>query len=138
VLARWVVVESVAGEPATVAQQAVQRVADLPVDDSLAVYQPNPADRRAQLLEPTPHGRDALRIISVAQRDWANQLGQLKVQCMVSEGIWRPGWTRGRWRSTTHVGFGEGHWFVATGYDRDGIYVRDSTRDLTWTRALLR
>ena len=34
--------------------------------------------------------------------------------------------------------FGEGHWFVAVGYDSSGIYVRDSsgwdTRYLTWSR----
>jgi hypothetical protein len=34
--------------------------------------------------------------------------------------------------------FGEGHWFVAVGYDSNGIYVRDSsgwdTRYLTWSR----
>ncbi|MBV9354306.1 MAG: lytic transglycosylase domain-containing protein [Chloroflexi bacterium] len=34
--------------------------------------------------------------------------------------------------------FGEGHWFVAIGYDQNGIYTRDSggwdTRYLTWSR----
>jgi hypothetical protein len=34
--------------------------------------------------------------------------------------------------------FGEGHWLVATGYDRNGIYIRDSsgwdTRYLSWSR----
>jgi hypothetical protein len=34
--------------------------------------------------------------------------------------------------------FGEGHWFVAIGYDQNGIYSRDSngwdTRYLTWSR----
>lgn len=34
--------------------------------------------------------------------------------------------------------FGEGHWFVGTGYDRDGVYVRDSsgynTQYLNWER----
>ena len=34
--------------------------------------------------------------------------------------------------------FGEGHWFVATGYDQNGIYIRDSsgwdTRYLSWSR----
>ena len=34
--------------------------------------------------------------------------------------------------------FGEGHWFVATGYDQNGIYIRDSsgwdTRYLAWSR----
>ena len=34
--------------------------------------------------------------------------------------------------------FGEGHWFVAVGYDQNGIYTRDSsgwdTRYLSWSR----
>src|SRR5439155_8430576 len=34
--------------------------------------------------------------------------------------------------------FGEGHWFVAVGYDKNGVYTRDSsgwdTRYLTWAR----
>jgi hypothetical protein len=34
--------------------------------------------------------------------------------------------------------FGEGHWFVAIGYDQNGICIRDSsgwdTRHLTWSR----
>ena len=34
--------------------------------------------------------------------------------------------------------FGKGHWFVAVGYDQNGIYIRDSsgwdTRYLTWSR----
>jgi hypothetical protein len=34
--------------------------------------------------------------------------------------------------------FGEGHWFVGIGYDRDGVYIRDSsgydTRYLSWAR----
>jgi hypothetical protein len=34
--------------------------------------------------------------------------------------------------------FGQGHWFVAIGYDQNGIYIRDSsgwdTRYLTWSR----
>jgi len=83
-LARWVVLDAVADQPATVAQvarrrgiarQAVQRVADLLVRDGLAVYVPNPADRRAQLLQPTPRGRDALHTISVVQKTWADALG---------------------------------------------------------------
>ena len=34
--------------------------------------------------------------------------------------------------------FGKGHWFVAVGYDQNGIYTRDSsgwdTRYLPWSR----
>jgi DNA-binding MarR family transcriptional regulator len=63
-LARWVVLDALEDRPATVAQvarrrrgiarQAVQRIADLLVRDGLAVYLPNPANRRAQLAGPNP------------------------------------------------------------------------------------
>jgi DNA-binding MarR family transcriptional regulator len=83
-LARWVILDAIEDGPATVAQiarrrgiarQAVQRVADLLVDDGLATYEVNPRHRRAKLLWPTPHGRDALRAISEAQQPWADALG---------------------------------------------------------------
>lgn len=83
-LARWVVLDAVADQPATVAQvarrrgiarQAVQRVADLLVRDGLVVYLPNPADRRAQLLQLTRGGQAALHTISVGQKAWADTLG---------------------------------------------------------------
>jgi DNA-binding MarR family transcriptional regulator len=53
----------------------VQRLADLLVRDSLAVYQDNPAHRRAKLLRITPQGRSALRTIQRAQAVWADALG---------------------------------------------------------------
>src|SRR5215475_810644 len=68
-LARWLVLGAVQDAPATVAQvarilhlarQGVQRLADLLVRDGLAVYQDNPAHRRAKLLRITPHGRASL------------------------------------------------------------------------------
>jgi DNA-binding MarR family transcriptional regulator len=83
-LARWVILDAIEDEPATVAQiarrrgiarQAVQRVADLLVQDGLAAYEPNPQHRRAKLLRPTPKGREALRTISVAQKEWADAIG---------------------------------------------------------------
>ena len=55
-LARWLVLEAVQDGPASVAQiarqmhlarQGVQRLADVLVRDGLAVYEPNPAHRRA-------------------------------------------------------------------------------------------
>jgi DNA-binding MarR family transcriptional regulator len=83
-LARWLVLEAVQDQPATVAQiartmhlarQSVQRLADLLVHDGLAAYQDNPAHRRAKLLRLTPPGRSALRTIQTAQRAWADALG---------------------------------------------------------------
>ena len=83
-LARWLVLEAVQDAPATVAQvartlhlarQGVQRLADLLVRDGLAVYQDNPAHRRAKLLELTPRGRATLRTIQKAQVTWADALG---------------------------------------------------------------
>ena len=83
-LARWLVLEAVQDQPATVAQiarqwhlarQGVQRLADLLVRDGLAVYEPNPAHRRAKLLRLTPQGRSALHTVQAAQRSWADARG---------------------------------------------------------------
>jgi DNA-binding MarR family transcriptional regulator len=84
-LARWVILDALEEGPATVAEiarrrgiarQAVQRVADLLVRDGLAAYTPNPRHRRAKLLQPSPRGREALRVISEAQQPWADGLGE--------------------------------------------------------------
>jgi DNA-binding MarR family transcriptional regulator len=53
----------------------VQRLADVLVGDGLAVYEPNPAHRRAKLLRLTPRGRSALRTVQAAQVRWADALG---------------------------------------------------------------
>jgi DNA-binding MarR family transcriptional regulator len=83
-LARWLVLETIQDAPATVAQigrtlhlarQGVQRLADVLVRDGLAVYQDNPAHRRAKLVRLTPEGRTALRTIQTAQAAWADALG---------------------------------------------------------------
>jgi DNA-binding MarR family transcriptional regulator len=83
-LARWLVLETIQDRPATVAQigrslllarQGVQRLADVLVQDGLAVYEDNPAHRRAKLLRITPQGRATLRTIQTAQAAWADALG---------------------------------------------------------------
>lgn len=83
-LARWLVLESVQSEPATVAEiarrmgqarQGVQRHADLLAHEGLASYIENPRHRRANLLSITPDGLAALEVIQQAQREWANRLG---------------------------------------------------------------
>jgi DNA-binding MarR family transcriptional regulator len=83
-LARWLVLETIDPASATVAQiartmhlarQSVQRLADVLVRDGFAIYEDNPAHRRAKLLRPTPEGRSALRAIQAAQRVWADRLG---------------------------------------------------------------
>ena len=83
-LARWLVLETIQDAPATVAQvartlhlarQGVQRLADVLVRDGLAVYQDNPAHRRAKLVRLTPQGRSTLRAIQAAQVAWADALG---------------------------------------------------------------
>ena len=82
--ARWQVMGILEHAPATVAQvaralglarQSVQRVADLLEADGIAEYVPNPADRRADLLQLTENGRAALQTIQKAQRTWADALG---------------------------------------------------------------
>jgi DNA-binding MarR family transcriptional regulator len=83
-LARWLVLESVAEAPATVARiaralgytrQSVQRVADLLQQDGLTKYARNPAHQRSQLVRITPLGRKALAAIQRAQRVWADRVG---------------------------------------------------------------
>ena len=83
-LARWLVLETIQDQPATVAQigrtlhlarQGVQRLADLLVRDGLAAYEDNPAHRRAKLLRIASAGRTALRTIQTAQAAWADALG---------------------------------------------------------------
>ncbi|MCI0398256.1 MAG: MarR family winged helix-turn-helix transcriptional regulator [Chloroflexi bacterium] len=82
--ARWRVLAAVEEKPLTVAQiarrwglarQSVQRVANVLVEEGLAVYEENPKHRRAQLLALRPEGRAALGTIQAAQREWANRLG---------------------------------------------------------------
>jgi DNA-binding MarR family transcriptional regulator len=83
-LARWVALNAACEGPATVAEisrrfglarQSVQRVADLLVEDGLAVYQDNPRHRRAKLLVPTPRGREVALEINTRQKAWADALG---------------------------------------------------------------
>ena len=83
-LARWLALEMVAEQPATVAQvarrlgqtrQSVQRIADLLEKDGLAEYEDNPAHRTSRLIRPTPLGRATLATIQEAQRAWANDVG---------------------------------------------------------------
>jgi len=83
-LARWLVLDVVAGAPTTVAQiarrmglarQSVQRVADLLEKDGLTIYETNPGHRRAQLVRVTARGLRTLRTIEAAQRIWADAVG---------------------------------------------------------------
>ncbi|MFF5975250.1 MarR family winged helix-turn-helix transcriptional regulator [Streptomyces sp. NPDC012769] len=81
--ARWQVLGAVLREPLPVAgiarvmgitRQSVQRVADLLVRDGLAVYEPNPAHRRAKLLAPTEAGRAAIGRIDPGHAELAARL----------------------------------------------------------------
>jgi DNA-binding MarR family transcriptional regulator len=57
-----------------ISRQAVQRIADLLVDRGLAEYRPNPAHRRAKLVQPTDEGRAAIRRINPAHARMARRL----------------------------------------------------------------
>jgi DNA-binding MarR family transcriptional regulator len=79
----WQVLGATLGEPLPVsgiardmglARQSVQRIADLLVERELAAYRPNPAHRRAKLLEPTARGRQAIADLAAAQHDWADRI----------------------------------------------------------------
>jgi DNA-binding MarR family transcriptional regulator len=82
--ARWQVLAAAEYAPMTVAQiaralrltrQSVQRVADILVDEGLAIYEDNPGHRRAKLLRLTEEGERVLRLIQGAQRIWADDVG---------------------------------------------------------------
>jgi DNA-binding MarR family transcriptional regulator len=84
-LARWLVLEAIHEEPATVAEigrrlhlarQGVLRLADLLVADGHARYEENPRHQRAKLLAITDAGRSALLVVQRSQRSWANRLGE--------------------------------------------------------------
>lgn len=79
-LARWLVLEMIDAQPATVAdiarglgqaRQGVQRLADALAEGGAATYEANPRHKRAQLLRITSSGRHALDRIRAAQGDWA-------------------------------------------------------------------
>ncbi|GGO61444.1 MarR family winged helix-turn-helix transcriptional regulator [Nonomuraea cavernae] len=79
----WQVLGAVLPEPLPVAgiaramgmtRQGVQRVADLLVEKGLAEYRPNPAHRRAKLLQPTAAGRAAIEKINPSHQAFADRL----------------------------------------------------------------
>lgn len=84
-LARWLSLDVIEAEPATVAQiarklgltrQSVQRVADLLDRDGLTEYVDNPLHQRSKLVRITPRGRRTLRTIKLAQHAWADEVGR--------------------------------------------------------------
>jgi DNA-binding MarR family transcriptional regulator len=83
-LARWVVLDAIATEPATVseiarrrgmARQPVQRIADVLVREGFASYRLNPHHRRAQLLVLSRRGEAVLVRIAAKQKAWADAHG---------------------------------------------------------------
>jgi DNA-binding MarR family transcriptional regulator len=81
--ARWQVLGRAGYQPQTVAQmaremgharQSVQRVADVLANEGLVVYKDNPADRRAKLVELTPHGVEVLMAIYALNETWSQHL----------------------------------------------------------------
>jgi DNA-binding MarR family transcriptional regulator len=86
----WQVLGAVLREPLPVSgiaramgmtRQGVQRVADLLVERGLAEYRPNPAHRRAKLLQPTPAGREAVAVIVPGHQEFADRLaGELGLE----------------------------------------------------------
>lgn len=81
----WQVLGAVLPEPLPVSgiarvmgitRQSVQRIADLLVREGLAVYEPNPAHRRAKLLAPTEAGRAAVSRIGPGHAALADRLAE--------------------------------------------------------------
>ncbi len=81
--ARWQVLGALRHGPDTVAgvaremglaRQSVQRTADILEAHGLVEFAPNPAHRRAKLVQLTTHGREVLTGISRRQVAWTNDL----------------------------------------------------------------
>jgi DNA-binding MarR family transcriptional regulator len=81
--ARWQVLGAIVQQPLSVAdiaramgitRQSVQRIADLVVEQGLAEYVPNPAHRRAKLVQLTAEGNAALDRIRPLQKAAARRL----------------------------------------------------------------
>jgi DNA-binding MarR family transcriptional regulator len=79
----WQVLGAVVREPLPVSgiaramgmtRQGVQRIADLLVERGLAEYRPNPAHRRAKLVQPTRLGREAMAKIVPGHQEFADRL----------------------------------------------------------------
>lgn len=79
----WQVLGAVLREPLPVVavarvmgmtRQGVQRIADLLVEKGLAEYRPNPAHRRAKLLQPSAEGRATIERIVPAHQQLAERL----------------------------------------------------------------
>ncbi|UVJ39959.1 MarR family winged helix-turn-helix transcriptional regulator [Arthrobacter sp. CJ23] len=83
----WQVLGATLDEPLTVseiarrvglglARQSVQRSADILVEKKWAEYLENPRHQRAQLLRPTPAGRETITQLQQAQHQWADTVGK--------------------------------------------------------------
>jgi DNA-binding MarR family transcriptional regulator len=81
--ARWHVLGQASFQPQTVAaiarnmghaRQSVQRVADVLVNEGLAMYIDNQKDRRAKLLFVTPEGEAAIAQINARNAAWAEDI----------------------------------------------------------------
>ena len=81
--ARWQVLGRVGSKPQTVAKiardmgharQSVQRVADVLVNEGLAIYKEHLTDRRTKLVELTPRGAEVLRAIYEKSAEWSRHI----------------------------------------------------------------
>lgn len=81
--AKWQVLGRVHYQPQTVAdiarslgnaRQSVQRIADVLVQEGLAVFIDNPKDKRARLLNLTPKGEATLTTIYERYADWSRHI----------------------------------------------------------------
>lgn len=81
--ARWQVLGRVGSKPQTVAKiahdmgharQSVQRIADVLVNEGMAIYKDNHTDRRTKLVELTPRGTEVLGAIYEQYAEWNRHL----------------------------------------------------------------
>ncbi len=81
--ARWQILGAIDDRPRSVAQvarlmgltrQAVQRIANVLVEEGFADFADNPEHKRAKLVRLSPKGRAALDQVSRRQADWSSRL----------------------------------------------------------------
>lgn len=81
--ARWQILRAISEQPRSVAQiarlmgqsrQAVQRIADVLVEEGFAAFSVNPDHKRAKLIGPSQRGREILEEIDRRHTRWVKRL----------------------------------------------------------------
>ena len=95
--ARWQLLRAIDGQPRPVAQiarlngqtrQAVQRIANVLVEEGFATYAANPDHKRAKLVQLTDRGRAALDEANRRHLDWSRRLAAGFEPAPIGSALW--------------------------------------------------